>query len=200
MNFSINRGLFRLFIIYAVTVLFVFGYFSWVDHWHKNFEDRYYAYIPEESFIGICHPCEDVKYLENSSGILVSFGRDFSQILKIRKYGGEPSEIGNPKSNVHVYVAIQMHFDEPLVEGKFIPITIQIMEDGNKTLLTGQDSNYEEKIKVLRNTAKEMRVESDNVLENATRDLLYLLALMLTPVLLYALFIWVKDGFKTKTQ
>lgn len=200
MNFSINRGLFRLFIIYAVIVFAVFGYFSWTEHWYKTFEDRYYAYIPEESFIAICHPCEDVKYLENSSGILVGFGTDFSQVAKISKYGGEPREIGSSLSNVHVYAAIEMHLDEPLVEGKFIPISIQIMENGNKKLLTGKNVGYEEKMKSLRSAAKEMRAESDNILKNAIRDLLYLLALLVMPILLYALVVWVRNGFNTNTQ
>ena len=99
----VSKGMLRIFIIYVVIAISVFGYFSWTNHWYKVFEDRYYAYIPVNSFIAICYPCEDVKYLENDSGLLIGFGNDYSQIAKINRYGGEPREIGNPDSKLHIF-------------------------------------------------------------------------------------------------
>lgn len=161
-------------------------------------EDRYYAYIPEDS-LEICDPCEDVKYLENNSGLVVGFGSDPSQIIKIKRYGGEPQDISSQQSKSHIYVAVAMHFNEPLIEGKFIPISVQIMESGSKKLLTGQDVSYEEKMKSWRNAAKQMRDESNNILEYLIRDSIYLLAILFLPVLFYGLYVWVRKGFDSKS-
>jgi hypothetical protein len=197
---KINKGIFRVWIVYVIVGASIFAYFSWENHWHRVFQDRYYAYVPEGSFREICHPCEDVKYLENGSGLLVDFGTDLLQVLKIKRYGGEPEEIGNFNSKSHVYAAIAMHSDEPLVKGKYIPITIQIMEEGKNKLLSGQSTSYEEKLKNWRNAAKEMRAESDNILGNLAHDFIYLLAIFLIPVMLYATYLWVKKGFDSKAS
>jgi hypothetical protein len=206
MKLNVNKGIIRLYIIYAVIATSVFGYFSWTDHWYKLSEDRYYAYIPEPNIhdLGeLCRPCGNLEYLENHSGILLDITDDFEFFEKFKVYGNQLDPWQPKHKNYILHYAL--NFEPMPPSAKFIPVTMKIVENGEMQLLKSQDENFELKadfeirMDALRKSsvkaADKMRSGYNNSLEHLIHDFMYLFGMLVMPVLLYGLYLWVRRGF-----